>query len=156
MICDHRLQYIWTISDLVIIRCRGKFPLEKKMLTELFKWSFYPFAQLLSVIVRIEKYIYLLLPLTSSFSSPFSLLLKLCQALAAVPEVLLELSGSQQHLGKFLDWDQKTANGKEGIRYVLQIICFQPFLSPMASCNQFSIIHINRDFKMARLKQKCS
>lgn len=43
---------------------------------------------------------YLLLPLPSSFSSPFSLLLKLCQALAAVPEVLLELSGSQQHLGK--------------------------------------------------------
>lgn len=70
------------------------------MLTELFKSSFYLFTQLLSVIIRVEKYMFLLLSLLPSFRSPFSLLLQLCQGLAAVPEMLLELTGSQQHLGK--------------------------------------------------------
>jgi len=42
---------------------------------------------------------YLLLP-SLPLSALLSLLLKLCQAVAAVPEVLLELTGCQQYLGK--------------------------------------------------------
>lgn len=116
---------------------------KKNMLTDLFKFSFYTFAQLIFSYCKSWE-----LPLFASSPcsiSQLSLLLKRCQAEAAMLKVLLDLTASQQHLGKRnLDLDQKTANGNGEISYVLQTSCSQPLLSPTAPCNQFFITPAQR------------
>lgn len=149
--CDlwpQTLWYIWTVSGLVIIRCRGKFPLEEKNVNRAFQvqfLSFYPAS--FSYYKSWEIHVFASLPPSffqvSLLPAPPALPGSSCCTWDALGADWFPATSRK----KLLDRDQKRANGKEAIRYVLQTICFQPFLSPVASCNQFLIIHMNRDLK---------
>lgn len=109
VLCDHNL-FTWTISDLVIIGCREKFPLEKNEIPRSFK----VFCPLSFSYCRVNRDVFASsLPCLFQLSFlPVSqvLLGPICCAWSTLAADCFQKAFTKM----FLDWDQKNVNGNEG------------------------------------------